>query len=82
MSVVLVLVVVDVLLSHGLTETSVEGARSKLWLRAAAAAACRAQQGTHQCNESTNKGAKQGEHLPFVQYLWKDVQVFEWIENA
>ena len=33
MSVVLVLVVVDVLLSHGLTETSVEGARSKLWLR-------------------------------------------------
>ena len=33
MSVVLVLVVVDVLLSHGLTETSVEGALSKLWLR-------------------------------------------------
>ena len=39
MSVVLMLVVVDVLLSHGLTETSVEGARSKLWLRAAAACA-------------------------------------------
>ena len=59
MSVVLVLVVVDVLLSHGLTETSVEGARSKLWLRAAAAcAACRAQQGANQCNQPTNKGAK------------------------
>ena len=64
MSVVLVLVVVDVLLSHGLTETSVEGARSKLWLRAAAAAAasaCRAQQGTNQSNQPTNKGAKQGD---------------------
>ena len=61
MSEVLVLVlVVDVLLSHGLTETSVEGARSKLWLRAAAAcAACRAQQGTNQCNQPTSKGAKQ-----------------------
>ena len=59
MSVVLVLVVVDVLLSHGLTETSGEGARSKLWLRAAAA--CRGQQGTNPCNQPTNKGAKQGD---------------------